>query len=512
MILGCPQKAAALAEESLSSGDPLLIKALCQAGLIEKALEKLGDDNDSLEEVCWSYITKGKNSSSLFHRWVSLQLAADLHSYRSVPFILSALQDSNIALRQTACELATVLQDQVLISELKKRASTDSNPDVRLSALSSLAKIQAKGMEALMIFDGESLTHEKITMIASLATLRDKVELAEVKTLVQSSRALMRLFAINLVLSSGQNELFQALLPLARDTHPMIRMAFCEAAVVLKQEKVPSMEPESDYRVAITEEWMRVCYGESTERLEKYLHNENPKARSLAAVALGKLGRWQPLQKRLNEEEDPFVRLNMAMALLPYDEKAGFALMAALEAHKGLLMRTCDYSPALPLILPSELSKCELMNGEDADSHDLNVRMELLHQLACKNSQEAIEALKNFLKDKRFGKAMLSSFVLLQEGDEETARLIQQLLYSDDEEISLQAALLLGMLFSDPEALFVLKSNYEVADHEMKLRIIEALGRIGDKDSVPFLKKQLKDPSLLIQILSAWAIISIVNQ
>ena len=175
-------------------------------------------------------------------------------------------------------------------------------------------------------------------------------------------------------------------------------------------------------------------------------------------------------------------------------------------------MRSNSYSPALALLAPSELSRQELMNGGDADSQDLAVRMELLHKLICKNSEGAMEAVKSFLKEKRLGKAMLASFVLLQEGDEETAKLVQQLLYDEDPELSLQAALLLGGLFSDPEALFVLKSNYEAADLETRLKIIESLGRIGDKESIPFLKKQLKDPSLVIQILSAWAIVVTVNK
>lgn len=512
LVLGCPQKAAQLAEKRLAKGDPLLVKALCRAGLPEKALSVLGADNDSLEEMAWAYIIKGKESSSLFHRWVSMQVAADLHSYRSVPFVLSALQDSNIALRQTACDLATVMRDQVLVTELKKRAKSDSSPAVRLSALSALAKIQAKDITSLLVFDAESLTHEKMAVMASLAMLHDKVELAELKTLVSSKRALMRLFAINLAITSGQKELLQALLPLAKDTHPTIKMAFCEAAVILKQDLCPSLVSESDYRVAITEEWMKVSYGASDQALRNFLQCDNDKARSLAAVALGKLGKRDVLQQRLVEEKDPFVRLNIAEALLPYDERAAGVLFDVLSSYKGAIMRTTDYSPALPLFLPSELSKGELMRGEDADSHDLMVRMDLLHQLACKNSPEAMMALKSFLKEKRLGKAMLASFVLLQEGDAETGRLVQQILYESDEELSLQAALLLGSLFSDPEALFVLKSNYDSADHETRLKIIEALGRIGDKESISFLKKQLKDPSLLIQVLSAWAIISTLNQ
>ena len=262
LTLGCYKQAALLAEKTLPKGDPVLVKALCQAGFAEKALDNLGEDDDSLEEVCWAYLIKGKNSTALFHRWVALQVATDLHSYRSVSFLLSALQDSNIALRQTACGLSTMMRDAVLIQELKRIAVHDHAQDVRLSALSALGNIQAKNVVPLMVFDDESAALEKMAILASLVTFRDKVEASEIKALVASNRALMRLFAINLVVTSGQKELIPFLLPLAKDTHPTVKMAFCEAAVILKQEKVPPIiHVETDYRVLITQEWMRVCYG-----------------------------------------------------------------------------------------------------------------------------------------------------------------------------------------------------------------------------------------------------------
>ncbi len=513
LTLGCYKQAALLAEKTLSKGDPILIKALCQAGLVEKALDYLGEDNDSLEEVCWAYLLKGKNSTALFHRWVALQVATDLHSYRSVSILLSALQDSNIALRHTACGLSTMMRDAVLIQELKKIALQDHSQDVRLSAITALANIQAKNIVPLMVFDCESAAAEKRVILASLVTFRDKVEQVEIKNLVASNRAILRLFAINLVVSSGQKELIPLLFPLVNDIHPTVKMAFCEAAVILKQEKIPPIVgDEKDYRVIITQEWMRVFYGGSDKLLEQFLQNENSKARSLCAVALGKLGRIEALQARLLVERDLFVRLNIAEALLPYDQRAGQVIFEELSSYKGALIRSNKDSPALPLLLPSEFSRQELMNGIDANSEDLNIRMDLLHKLICKNSEGAMEALKSFLKEKRLSKAMLASFLLLQEGDEETAKMVQQLLYDQDPELSLQAALLLGGLFSDPEALFVLKSNYEAADLETRLRIIESLGRIGDKESIPFLKKQLKDPSLVIQILAAWAIVTAINK
>lgn len=511
LALGLYEEAVRQAEKELAVGDPLYIKALARSGAPEKALAIYKEGEDSLEEICWAFLEKGRRSTQLFHKWIVMQLVGDLHSYRSVPFILEALQSSNIALREAACQLVPSMQDQVLLKELKRLALHDQEMAVRLTALRALAAVQAKDASCYMTFDADSVSREKIAAITSLALLRDRVEAREVEELVKSSRALMRLFAVELVLTSNQKELMPLLLPLACDTHPTVKMAFCQAAVILRQERAPELAHDSDFRVAITAAWMRAVYGEPWEELTTFLRSGNPQARSLAAVALGLLGQKEPLIAQLKEEKERFVRLNIAASLLPFDETAEEVILESLSSYQGLLMQTTSYSPALPLILPSDLPKRELMGGDDAALQDLMVRMQLLQQLAAKNSSKAITALKGFLKEKRLGKTTLASFVLLQEGDEETAAMVEQLLHHEDEEIRLQSALLLGRLFSDPEALSVLQSHYTAADLETRLMIIEALGRIGGKESLPFLQKQLTDPSLSVQMLSAWAIITIIN-
>lgn len=511
LTLGLYEEAVRQAEKELKPGDPLYIKALARLGAPEKALTLYKEGEESLEEICWAFLEKGKRSTQLFHKWIVMQLAADLHSYRSVPFVQEALQSSNIALREAACQLVPMMQDQVLLKELKRLALEDKEMGIRLTALQALATVQAKDASCYMTFDADSVSREKMAAITSLAMLRDKVESKEVDLLVKSDRALMRLFAVELVLASNQKELMPLLTPLAHDTHPTVKMALCQAAVILRQEAAPALTQDSDYRVAITAAWMRAVYGESFSELVFFLRSDNPKARALAAVALGLLGQKEPLIAQLQEEKELFVRMNIAASLLPFDESAEGVILECLSSYQGLLMQTTSYSPALPLILPSDLPKRELIGGDDAATQDLMVRMQLLQQLAAKNSSKAITALKSFLKEKRLGKATLASFVLLQEGDEETAAMVQQLLHHEDEEICLQAALLLGRLFSDPEALAVLKNHYETADLETRLMIIEALGRIGDKESLPFLQKQLTDPSLSVQMLSAWAIITIIN-
>ena len=517
--IGAVDKALILAEKQKDSKDPQVhkevISAFCQGKRPESAL-KLAENDDELEEASWAFITKGASASQIFHRWVALQLATDLHSYRSVPLILQALKDSNIALRQIASEMAASMQDSVLVRQLKTMIIHDTDSGVRLSALESLGQMSSKEMQSLMVqllYEDESLTQEKIVAVAALASLRDRVEREELLFLVSSNRAIMRLFAIQLVRSSGQKERFMDLMPLAKDSHSFIKMALMETAVVLRVDErmnLGFLQEDNDYRVQITANWMM----SSKSQLEKQLNSSNQKSRCLAAAALGKLGFTDILERYFDKEKDLFVRLNMAQGLLKDErtaKKGATALFEVLTSYSGPLMYSDEASPAFTLIMPSQLRRGEMIPERDRDIHDLLVRMELLKQLICKNSEQALDAMKSFLKEKRFGKATLASFVLLQEGDEETAESVEKLLLDDDEELRFQAAILLGTLFSDQKALGVLKDHYEKTDLETRLKILEALGRIGDKESLSFLKKQQENSSLLVQMLASWAIISILN-
>ena len=100
--------------------------------------------------------------------------------------------------------------------------------------------------------------------------------------------------------------------------------------------------------------------------------------------------------------------------------------------------------------------------------------------------------------------------MLLQEGDDQALILMRQLLTDPDEKIRVQAALILAMMGRDAAAVQTLETAYLKADREIKMYIIEALGRIGDERSISFLFTVIQDPFQVLRVVAASALIQCI--
>ena len=75
-----------------------------------------------------------------------------------------------------------------------------------------------------------------------------------------------------------------------------------------------------------------------------------------------------------------------------------------------------------------------------------------------------------------------------------------------------QACLVLAMVGKDASVLNDLQRAYVGADHECKLHILEALGRVGNFDSFSFLISVFNEPFPILRIAAAAAVIQCVNR
>lgn len=71
----------------------------------------------------------------------------------------------------------------------------------------------------------------------------------------------------------------------------------------------------------------------------------------------------------------------------------------------------------------------------------------------------------------------------------------------------MQAALILALLGSDDAAVKVLQEAYSKVEREIKVYILEALGHIGDPQSIPFLLEILNEPFQVLRVVAASALI-----
>jgi HEAT repeat protein len=120
---------------------------------------------------------------------------------------------------------------------------------------------------------------------------------------------------------------------------------------------------------------------------------------------------------------------------------------------------------------------------------------------------KAEELVKSYLQNQSWGTSGAAAATLLQEGDEEALVLVKKLLNDPDEKIRVQAALILALLGTDPSGVKVLQDAYPTLDREMKTQVLEALGHIGDLQSIPFLINVLQEPFQVLRVVAASALI-----
>ncbi len=138
---------------------------------------------------------------------------------------------------------------------------------------------------------------------------------------------------------------------------------------------------------------------------------------------------------------------------------------------------------------------------------DQMVRLDLLNILCIMQHPKAQEAVKGYVKNESWGITGAAVAVLLEEGDEGAMTVISGLLKDEDPHIRVQAAFILAMMGSDPEAVKVLQEAYPKMSREIKIQILEAIGHVGSLESVPFLIDILSEPFQLLRVIAASAMI-----
>jgi HEAT repeat protein len=116
------------------------------------------------------------------------------------------------------------------------------------------------------------------------------------------------------------------------------------------------------------------------------------------------------------------------------------------------------------------------------------------------------------LQKRTWGITGVAAATLLQEGDETSLEVVRQLLNDPDPNVRLQACLVLAMLGRDETVLKDLQGAYVGADHERKLHILEAMGRVASVESFHFLISVFNEPFPILRTAAAAALIQSLNR
>jgi HEAT repeat protein len=483
---------------------------------------ELSFDQDLLEHMCWGILKKGERAPGLASQLICLIGAALGSDMKAVPFLLHGLHSSNAQLRAMAVELSAHYGDYPLKSEICQMFREESVLEVRLKVIQAIGQLQIEEHFADLVqcvASPKTGPREKLAAIEAIVAMRKRINKEELNLLASSKRAGLRQLACEVIAHCDLKEEFELLIPLIEDSHPEV----CAAAIrtwgllrkpitdSIKKLAFSSLDPHVG--VAASWVWLIDLPQEAEIAMVKWLEHSHAHVRALAASAVAAAGpHGIALAKRLLEDSlDPYVRVNLAIGLARQREECEKTCRVIEDGLKNstdkwmfseeggfkmLEKSTLSHNPLIP-------NFPEVMNQ--------TVRLELFNLLAILEAPGALDAIKAFLKQRHWGVTGLAAETLLGEGDESAIALVRELLCDPDYHMRVEAALVLATWGKDHSALPTLLEAYSTADRQMRLKILESLGHIGDKAAFPFLLERLQEPSLMIRMVAACVLIQTLN-
>ncbi len=546
LLIDDPQSALVDAErlardfpQSVEAGSAF-VEALAACGFEEQALDEwtrlsiqypsLLADRHLLEEMSWGVLKKGISSTQYGVRLGSLIGSYLTHDVRAVPVLLKMMRDSNAVIRSVAVQMASSYGDAVLKDEISRMLTEEKVWMVRLEVIRAAGLLRIKSLAPALqnyVVSERTMFEERHLAIESLINIWEQMEPAEIARLTQNNRAGMRHLAVAIALHFEVEEVKPQILQLLSDTHPDVRIAALNAVGLFyrksmsKSEIAEILKPrleEADAGVSITAAWVAMLVDPTLGEpvFAKWLKDTMGENRRLAAAALAATGnRGANLSvKTLKESADPYVRANVAMGLIGQRIEVAACcdcIVDFLHSEKRMWMWDKRPNPLFQALAPSQVRHVDQIPNYP-ESIDQMTRLNLVSLLAMVEDPRAIDALKSFLQQKKWGITGVAAATLLQEGDETALEVVRKLLDDPNPQVRLQACLVLAMYGKDESVLKELQGAYAGADFEMKLHILEALGNIGTADSFSFLMGVLREPFPMLRVAAAASLIQSVNR
>ena len=511
-----------------------LIEALAANGREEQALNLWNQltakdpgllyERHLLEELAWGVLKKGACSTQYGVRLASTIGAYLTRDTRAVPILLKMMRDSNAVIRSVAVQMSTAYRDAPLKDEIARLMRDERVWMVRLEVIKAAGLLKMKELTSTLqalVQSEKTIFEERQIAITSLLEMYDRISLPELMTLARSNRAGLRHLACSIATHFQMEEAREEVIRLIQDSNPAVRIAALNAFGLIYQGKEADLAgalEDSDPAVAITASWAACLIGspQGEKKIQQWLVDSLPENRRLAAAALASVGRRgvHLAIQALKESSDPYVQVNLALGLLSQrvEVKACCDLIYhLLEQEKRMWMIDKKPNPLFEVLAPSQVRYNDQIPNHP-EAQDQMTRLNLVSQLALVDDPRALPALKSFLQRKSWGISGVAAATLLHEGDDTALEVVKQLLSDPDANVRLQACLVLAMFGKDESVLRDLQGAYAGAEHEKKLHILEALGRIGNAQSYSFLVGVLREPFPILRVAAAAALIQSVNR
>ena len=485
-----------------------------------------------LEDVCWGIIRKGFNSSLLLARILTLVGATMTQDAYSVLLISDALDDSNWVMRKIAAQLSCYLMDIDLQKKILKILKDDPNWEVRVEAIRAAGTMQVKSAEPILndILNKQNTLDalEKATVVEALVSIKDKATFEEIEALSKLNRAGFRQLAAALAEHSESKDNLKTLFKLCQDSNSDVKILALSAIAVLKNlpgidgaeiiQKTAFLMKDMDYKVSITAAYLQVIMGskEASEILKNFCFHSNLEVRRFAASALAATGfkGVSSMKEIVEKSNDPFVKVQLSITLAGLRENVQDALnniFIFLNCETSNLMWDESSHPIFKTLMPTKVRRSPYEDIQTPETLDILIRLNLLRMLAIFEYPSTIDLMKKFLKERTFGITLTVASTLIEEGGAEDLEMVRSLLYDPDLKVRLQAALVLATWSKEKEPIMILQEAYPKVDRDLRIKILEAVGTLGAKESIPFLIDKMQDSYQVIRIIASCALIMCLN-
>ena len=476
----------------------------------------------ALEVLAWGVLNKAERSPQLMIQFNSLLGAAFTHDIKALPHLIRAMRGTNTLMRMMAVKLSASYGDAPLQEELERMLKEEKVWAVKLEVIRAIGALRMTSVRDRLkdiISHDQTLVEEKAAAILAIVSMYDAIGPKELNSLLKSNRAGLRQLGCQLVAHLDMQGYAQEMKRLLSDSCPDVRIEALYTLGLLREKiemhDIEKCLQDSSPVVSITAGWLAllndVPQGEAI--LQKWMHDPHGDLRGLSAAALtmtGKKGVALSL-KELEVHTDPYVRATLAIGLIGQRKEVKKACDALYDVF-------CDEQHTLWMWQEGSpfrfLSRSDVPHTHQIPNYphviDRLAKLEILHILNIMRTKYAEDAMRIFLKNDSWRTIGVAAGMLLQEGNQESLDLVRGLLEDEDEFVRVQAAIILALGGGDPRAVKVLQEAYPQVDREMKIHILEAIGRVGNKDSIPFLIEILKEPFQMLRVVAASALIQCI--
>lgn len=500
-----------------------------------KELKKLLDlgyeiqDNDTIENICWAILFKASRSDQYTTRLTALIGVYLTQDVRAVNILNKLMKDTNAIIRSVAIQLSSSYMDKPLKDTIKKLFLDEKLWLVRLEVIKAIGKMKIfeKQNELKEIIASDKSTfEEKEIATSALVNICENIDFNEIKTLSISPKAGLRKLSCDLASYFNVSQAKEIVISLAEDPISDVRISALNAISLnylneidektLKKIITYSIN-DSDPAVAITACYVALLknYNFAEATLKKYIYSEDIENARFASCVLSRIVDkcFKLKEQIIKNHTDIYVKANLALGLLSEKKllkESSSILFDFLKNQKEKLMWEEQKNPLFKILCPSYIRHIDQI-PRYPEAIDQMTRLHIFSMLAIIDDKKACEGIKNFLKEKGLGITGLASATLLKEGDEEALDIVKKLLDQKEQDIKIQAALVLALLGKDETVIETLQEAYNSVEYNMKIQILEALGHIGSKKSIKFLIRILDEPYQNLRVVASSSLIKCIN-